>query len=532
MFCRKCGNQISDDSDFCSKCGAKVKSEPEPQNSELWMYNNALNRMNTAKSVSEFETVENIFESLGEYKDSVELLKKCREEKIPLIYDYAVDLMNSAQSYEGFKSAAENFKAVGNYKDSEEFLKKCEYNQKLWVYNDGYKKFNAAESLDEFKAAEELFASIPGFEDSDELGKKCRDNINEIIYNEALAEMDDAQTDEDFTEAAEMFKSITGYKDADNLAEKCEFNKKALVYNDALEKVRFAQEDFELTWFRDLFLSLGDFKDAPFMVRWCEKLLDGDSNSDRVSNDSIDDQNGHSNAPKAITSFPEKAVLYNSRASTDKDDQAVVQEESAKKLKSFNCPDCGAEIISPEIGFCPYCFVDFKYTPILVTEKSEVSPIKNSQASEEEIEKIEVNIDKNTSRRPDPGISTEIENKNKNIKCTRCGQTLYPWHSRCPNCGTPKPGAYWTNAASSPTSQQNSFEEDYQSIKTFTLISIYVIMTVVVIVVFGSGNAACTGVDEVSYTPSALYAIVGGGIGLNVLRGIILLVYKATHKSK
>ena len=91
MFCRKCNKEIPDDSDFCYKCGTPTRSQPVVSgNSKLWDYNDAVNKMNSAKSLKDFEAVESIFKALGNFKDSAELLKKCHEEKISIIYDNAV----------------------------------------------------------------------------------------------------------------------------------------------------------------------------------------------------------------------------------------------------------------------------------------------------------------------------------------------------------------------------------------------------------------------------------------------------------
>lgn len=77
MFCRKCGKEIADDSTFCNKCGTPVAEEKKPAtNSKLWDYNNALKKLKTAKTIEEFDEVEKIFKSLGDFKDSVEQAKK------------------------------------------------------------------------------------------------------------------------------------------------------------------------------------------------------------------------------------------------------------------------------------------------------------------------------------------------------------------------------------------------------------------------------------------------------------------------
>lgn len=239
---------------------------------------------------------------------------------------------------------------------------------------------------------------------------------------------------------------------------------------------------------------------------------------------------------------------------------AVVLEKKPKTAQALKlkCSNCGKEIHSKSISFCPYCFADIEYTPgSLDTGKSVVSLEKSDDQQEKDaiyndaLSKLENSNDSYTLKkvrevfvslydyRDSKSMAQKCQEKINKINsvgdniqiCSQCGTTLHSWHSRCPNCATPKPGAYRTNAASSQTSQQNSFEEDYQNIKALTLVAFYAIMIVIVLVVFLSGDASCIGGGEISYIPRALSAVIGGAIGLTVLRGIILLIYKATHKN-
>ncbi len=42
MFCRKCGKEIPDDSEFCNKCRTPTGVQPvASENSKLWDYNDA-----------------------------------------------------------------------------------------------------------------------------------------------------------------------------------------------------------------------------------------------------------------------------------------------------------------------------------------------------------------------------------------------------------------------------------------------------------------------------------------------------------
>lgn len=662
MFCRKCGTQIPDDSEFCFKCGAPTAEKPAEGNSKLWDYNDAVNKMNSAKSFEDFERAEKIFEALGDYKDSEELLikcrenkihtiydnavkaveaaksideldeaeksfeylgdyensrelaEKCREKKIPLIYDRAVDLMNAAQSGEDFQKAAESFRSISDHNNSDELLKKCEYNQRLWIYNDGYKKMNAAQSSYEFKEAAEIFKSIPGFEDSGELEEKCLESANLIIYNDAVAKMDNAQTDEEFSSACELFGTIKGYKNANDLAEKCEFNKKALIYNDALEKLLRARYDFEFEWVADKmralegfpvaeqvikyieqsdnllkyrkavlslecssdikvlentkkkFLSLGDFAESPQLANECDEKIDSIIRNVHYEAKRHDDVS----ASSLMKSIPEKVALLNSSSPapselsicpncgadiivtdtgccpychanierkehggsvTESSPISLEKSSSDKNSKSVKCPNCGAELIAPESGFCPYC-----YAVIDFTESSDISLKKsvsdNAQKSGATVHAAPPaapapqSSNTDTRQTDSPPTSTAVSPSDEIQKCPTCGTVLHSWNSRCPKCGTQKPGAEIVSAAP----RESSFEEDYASLKIGSSIVIYIIMGFVFFCLLGTGNIACAGCDRYAWTPTATYVMVGSAIGLAVLRGIILLIYKATHK--
>ena len=155
MFCRKCGNQIPDDSTFCFKCGTPVAAEKQVGDSKLWDYTNAVKKLDKAQTAKEFEALEAVFERLGDYKDSAEKLKQCRENKIPVLYERAVETVNSAKSAEDLQKAIESLRSLNGYKNSNELLKQCENDLKLFKYNDAYKKMQAADTSEDCSIAQE-----------------------------------------------------------------------------------------------------------------------------------------------------------------------------------------------------------------------------------------------------------------------------------------------------------------------------------------------------------------------------------------
>lgn len=94
-------------------------------------------------------------EALGDYKDSAELLRKCR-------YTLAEQSFE-AGSYTEAKSA---FQALADYKDSANYIKKCDYNLAVDAYEAG-----------EYQKALEVFRMLEGFSDSTRYITQCENAI-------------------------------------------------------------------------------------------------------------------------------------------------------------------------------------------------------------------------------------------------------------------------------------------------------------------------------------------------------------------
>ncbi len=630
MFCRKCGVQIPDNSEFCYKCGTPTGVQPVASgNSKLWDYNDAVNKMNSAKSledfeaaekiletledfkdskellekchgnkirtvydnaaqdlenaksVEEFDRLEKIFESLGEFDNSKELLKKCREDRIPVIYENAVQKMNSASCAEDFETAERSFASLGGYKDSDELLKKCEYNKKLWLYNDGYKKMNSANTVSEHKAAAEIFASISGFEDADDLKVQCLTRANDIIYNEAFSMMLRAKNSEECDEAKRLFESLKGYKDSEGLAEKCEYNRKIFIYNDALEKLKYAHEDYELKEYADIFRSLGDFKDAKLMAEQCEEIP-----RQRKMNE--EQENLCQDYNKALTAYECSSDIDALQRAKDKflsfSDFADAPQLALECETKIYCIKANKSYMIEK--FSSLSQKDFKSAGIKFPEKAELTTgkIPEKDDSNGRITPT-VTLDKSDVKpeRKSDGESKTQSPQSEAVTCGRCGNVFRTSSGRttCPKCGTAvgyvdpdiphddsaKAEDYRSAVNTLKTCSDFSelknlrnkflsfgdyykakqmagecyakmgqiYDDEYGSIKKTTLIGLYIIMAIVIIVLFATGelaNLQCTGFDEYSYeyTPTGMYALIGWCIGLNIVRGIILLCYKVAHR--
>lgn len=411
MFCRKCGNQIPDDSDFCYKCGAPTAEKPAEGNSKIWDYNEAVNRMNSAKSAGDFEAVENIFEALGDYKDSRELLKKCREEKIPKIYENAVESLNSAQSAGDFDALGKCFASLGGYRDSDELLKKCEYNRKLWIYNNAYKKMNAAKSFGDLEEAIKLFRSVSGFEDSDELAEQCVERRKKLLYDDALSKMINAdkmikaEAIKTLKKAENQFRSIGGYRNSKELAEQCVEKQNNINYNAVVKQFDSAKsiDDYEKT--AKAFERLGNVRDSEEMSELCLKK----ANELRENFKRGDIFNKYSKAVTAlecsndISTLNRAAEMFNSlenfRDSKELEQECFQKIFALKKGEKYfgrthnvtpfdpeteliafqtdsdnSCPNCGSKIVDTDSAFCNKCGFKLNVPPIETNDTDESEP--------------------------------------------------------------------------------------------------------------------------------------------------------------
>lgn len=276
MFCRKCGNIIPDDSEFCFKCGAAVQKEEEKViNSQLWVYNNAIKEFENAQSIEDLEQVESTFKELGDYKDSAEYAKKCRENKFPLLYDSTVLLLKTARSTQEYLVAEKNLQYLGSYKDSEQLLAKCQYDLKLSRYNDAYIKSKAAETADDYLQAEKMFRALGDFEDAAQQADGCLEGSMEKRYAAADEALKIAESAESLARAAKEFEALGGYKDAAIKADKARKSTALLdKYNEAYEKMQAAfstNPNSEALFYEaeSIFSALGTFRESSALCKTC-----------------------------------------------------------------------------------------------------------------------------------------------------------------------------------------------------------------------------------------------------------------------
>ncbi len=332
MFCRKCGNEIPNDSAFCFKCGAPITEEKKVGDSKLWEYTNAVRKMDTARTAEELENLEKTFERLGDYKDSAEKLKQCREKNISVLYSRTIKIIDTAQDITDIQTAVKNLKYLGDYKNSKELLEKCEFDLKLFEYNDAYKKLEGAETPEECIEARDTLAAFGDFEDCPQLVAECEEKyirlireeaeslrksgspeelgeflttlkplvdseemtktVEEIkgwfsdkIYNcaiEKVKALRHSTSAEEYFEAAKLFRAVPEKKNSVEYAELCEYNAKAIKFNLVINKLEVAKDEYQIEDCRLDFLEIKDFEEAERMAKECERQAKSISRLDEL----------------------------------------------------------------------------------------------------------------------------------------------------------------------------------------------------------------------------------------------------------
>ena len=114
-------------------------------------YNTAISLMNEGN----YEEAIATFDSLGDYKDSTELLDNCRTEKA---YEDAVNLMNDGK----YDEAITSFDALGDFKDSADNIAACETGIKDRAYDNAIAQLSTGDVVEAYEA----LIAMDGYKDS------------------------------------------------------------------------------------------------------------------------------------------------------------------------------------------------------------------------------------------------------------------------------------------------------------------------------------------------------------------------------
>ena len=143
------------------------------------------------------------------------------------IYTSAVDKMQSAMKERHYKEAAEEFRSIGEYKDSVELFRRCLEQAEVARKDDIYsyaKTRMVGDILGNYEEAIHQFEFIPDWKDSQEQIIECQRKIEEIkeeqekqrkddIYNDALIKYN-VNSVSDIEEAIALLESILDWRDS------------------------------------------------------------------------------------------------------------------------------------------------------------------------------------------------------------------------------------------------------------------------------------------------------------------------------
>ena len=184
-------------------------------------------------------------EALGDYKDSEKLAIQCRtkaQEVIESKYSNACKMLDINRSVDEMTSACEELESLGSYKDSVELARNGRKQlEKLKKYISAIKLLNCAKSVSQYMEVIETFDSLGDFLDS----KKLYNHACKKVYEEADEAAARYSTDK-LAYAASTFEAIKFYEDAGQRAQECRERQLALIAQNEEQKRRDTEETDEL----------------------------------------------------------------------------------------------------------------------------------------------------------------------------------------------------------------------------------------------------------------------------------------------
>lgn len=186
MKCYKCGYENEEGNLFCIKCGNKIEYDPEFELNEK--YTAAVKAMDSAVSADDFSYAKNLFKDINEYIDSADKMAECEEKAkelhIEQTYSNAVRIMDSAGSQKDYITAKNLFESIIDYKDSVEKAEECNKKSEAAHYEDIYSNaLNARDSddPDAIERAIKQLKTIPEYKNSEQLIEECEKNLSSAI---------------------------------------------------------------------------------------------------------------------------------------------------------------------------------------------------------------------------------------------------------------------------------------------------------------------------------------------------------------
>lgn len=190
------------------------------------------------------------------------------------IYNDAVKKMKSAITPSDFKTVKEIFRSISGFKDADKLFEECDSAETLkkeQIYEEGLKKMDSAQDVMDYVAARELFLSTNMFNDSKDLVKTC----NEQIYHTACKLMKEVGSESKASQIANLLKNIKDYEDSEKLA--------ALIEDGALEyynKAKVAVRNNDYSRAEQLLSAINGFFDAGVLAQHCRNVIKQNGSKD------------------------------------------------------------------------------------------------------------------------------------------------------------------------------------------------------------------------------------------------------------
>ena len=158
-------------------------------------YDAANKLMLSAKTPNDFKKAADAFKKLGTFRESEANLTLCNTKKQELensnAYDSAIKKMNDAKSSAELSKVVSLFEALGAYRDSKELVAKCkekasvlkEEERKQSIYNQAIAKIASSDVAILTQAATEL-DTISGWRDADIQAHRVRTKISDLLIEE------------------------------------------------------------------------------------------------------------------------------------------------------------------------------------------------------------------------------------------------------------------------------------------------------------------------------------------------------------
>ena len=155
------------------------------------IYTRAQAAMQKATNQKEFLEASQIFASVRDYKDAASQVEECRAKaeiaRLEDIYSRAEVRKKSASTEDQYIKAAELYETIPEYKDSVDQTKFCREKAEITRKDSIYMQADAlmyGVVIANYEVAKELLQSIPGWKDSDDLVLSCERTIGELKTKE------------------------------------------------------------------------------------------------------------------------------------------------------------------------------------------------------------------------------------------------------------------------------------------------------------------------------------------------------------